>query len=122
MEDFNPVVILDDGERGSLSAIIGHPGFKVFQKLFKSVVDSFTIRLMNTSSVDEKSVLIMHRNSQVAAQLYTALINRINQETEMHVKAPRLTDKPIDPAEVLDIGDFVTNPNDYEYRLDEETF
>lgn len=100
---FAPELVLRDEERVNLAIIQTQPGFRVIQKIFKSAIDTFTLAMINAPE-DSDEALSKHRSAKVAAQLYTIFVNRVNQEVEVYVRAPRHTDKPIDITEVLDMG------------------
>ena len=91
-------------ERAHLAVWLTDPSFKIVQKLLEDEVKKFNISLIN--AVDPEQVVIRHSYAKVAAQIYLGLINRIQTEVELYTKAPKPSDKPIDPTEEsLDLGD-----------------
>jgi hypothetical protein len=108
MPDFNtyePEIQLNQQEVADLAGIVYHPGFKVFQKIGKSVVDQFVVSWINQKTDEE--VLIAHKLAKAAAQFYTMLIKRIDQEVTDLVTSTKLDQTPLDSAAALDLdGDF----------------
>lgn len=101
---FAPELILDEHQRRELAITVSQPGFKVMQELFFSAVGTFTLAMIN-SPEDSQETLSKHRSAKVAAQLYSQFIARVNQEVEQYLKLPRATDKPVDIAAILDMGE-----------------
>lgn len=101
--NFTPVLNLDAQELADLASILPHPGMKVLQKIGRSCVDQFAVSMINAEMDDD--VLRKHKYAKVAAQLLTAIVNRVNQEVQDYAARPRVDDPPLDIAKDLDIGD-----------------
>jgi len=105
MEEFIPEVTLEYGERAELATIISHPGFKIIDKIMKSVVAKFGVAMLNAPE-GSPEVYERHRSAKVAAQIYDGLINIINHEVQQYVGAPKASDKPVDPTSILDMEQY----------------
>lgn len=101
---FNPELELERKEIAELAAIYSQPGFKVLTKIHRTSVDWFVKNLLNTDGVKKDEVLIRHNQAQVAAQLYTLLLNYVNNLVHEYVHS-QPTNKLVESAEGLDIGD-----------------
>jgi hypothetical protein len=104
VKTYDPDMQLNHQEVADLAGIVYHPGFKVFQKLAKSVVDQFVVSWINKEKDEE--VLRAHRHAKVAAQFYTMLIKRIDQEVTDLVTSTKLDQTPIDSAAALDLDGY----------------
>jgi hypothetical protein len=112
---FNPEVALEREEAAFLATLASQPGFKVLQKIMRSGVDQFTVSMINTDESDEKAVLARHKLSKAAAVYYTWVTNVINNTIQEYIYSTP-TDKPVESAENLDIGEH-TDP---EFDTEEE--
>ena len=101
--DFTPELDLDAQELADLASILPHPGMKVLQKIGRSCVDKFAVRMLNADNDDE--VLLRHKYAKVAAQLLTAIVAKVNQEVNDYAARPRVTDPPLDVTKNLDTGE-----------------
>jgi hypothetical protein len=100
---FDPDLHLDYIDRGNLAQMAAMPGYKVLHKICRSEVDKFIVSLINEES--GPGVESAHRMAKAAAQFYTGVTNRVNEEVLQYTAAPRDTDKPQDVTEgILDIG------------------
>ena len=113
LEDFLPELELSDEDLTSIAGIIGHPGFKAYNKVWHHVVSTFAVKTINTEQSDRDLVLARHNASRVAAQLYQTVTNKINQSVSDFIHS-RPSDKPIDPTDNLDLGGVL------EYTIDGE--
>jgi hypothetical protein len=104
---FEPEVELQEEEVASLAAILSHPGFKVYMKIWKSAVDGFAVPLINADLADEKKIIKLQMAAKVAAQLFTSVTNQVN-EAVMMFTSTRTSDTPIDVAQNLDMGGLTT--------------
>lgn len=95
-------------EQADLAAIISTPGFKVLKDIAESECKKFINVLVNTDASDDAKVLANHKKAQVAAQLFSGFIERINEEISQYTNAPRPSDKPVDITKgLLDIDDIM---------------
>ena len=101
---FKPELMLDQQELSELVAIYGQPGFKVINKIHRTCVDWFVKQLINAPATDKEEVLVRHLQSQVAAQLYTLLLDSINNMVSEHIHS-QPSAKPVEAAQGLDFGD-----------------
>ena len=106
-KDFTPELHLERDEVALLAALMSHPGFKVFQKVCKTYVDVFALDMINADQADEKSVLAKHNAAKTAAQFYTMITARVNQEVNDYVVNAKESMKPVDSGAGLDMDDFV---------------
>ena len=83
MEDFEPIVELQEEEIASLAAIIQHPGFKVYMKIWKGVVQQFALPLINAESHEKEKILSLQLSAKVAAQLFTGVTSQVNEAVMM---------------------------------------
>jgi len=104
--EFNPELHLERDEVAMLGALMAHPGFRVFQKLCKTYVDVFALDMINADQANEKDVLAKHNAAKTAAQFYTMITNRINQEVNDYIVNARESEKPVDAGAGLDMGEF----------------
>lgn len=106
MKQFDPEVNLDHTDRAYLVAIASMDGYKVLNRLMRAEVDKFIVAQINADPADEAAVLAAHRMAKAAAQFYTGLTNRVNEEIVQYTNAPRDTDKPVDATEgLIDLGE-----------------
>lgn len=105
--EFDPVVELQPEEVAQLAAIINHPGFKVYNKVWKGAVDGFVIPLLNTPLEDEARILKLHMAAQIVAKLFATVVERVNEEVDQHI-ASRPSERPLDVTENLDMGGVTT--------------
>lgn len=111
IKGFNPEVNLDRAEQAALASIIAQPGWAVVQKIGKACVDQFVVQWIN--QVKEDDVIRTHKHAKVAAQFYTSLLNNIKFEVEKYIHTqPQI--KPLDPTEVLDIGEYTHSTDEIE--------
>ena len=101
---FKPELVLDQQEMSELAAVYGQPGFKVINKIHRTCVDWFVKQLINTDATKPEAVLIRHQQSQIAAQLYTLLLDSINNTVSEYIHSMP-SDKPVNAIEGLDFGD-----------------
>lgn len=107
MEDkfeFKPELELDQQDISELAAVYGQPGFKVICKIHRTCVDWFIKQLVNTDGVKKDDVLVRHMQAQVAAQLYTLMLDSINNVVAEYIHS-RPSDKPVNAAPGLDFGE-----------------
>ena len=115
-----PEIHLGRDEQAHLAAIRPMPGFGILLKIAKAEVDKFLLRLVNTPTTDRDAVITHHMTAQVAAQLLTGCVNKVNEELELYANAPRTTDIPVDVTEgILDIGEY-SRGDDIYYSEQEE--
>jgi len=107
-DKFDPDIHIGQDEAAALAAIMAHPGFKVVQKICRACVDQFIVGWIN--QVEDADVLRAHRHAKVAAQLYTMQLRMMKNVVDDYIHS-QPTDKPIDSAEALDIGEF-SHPED----------
>lgn len=103
--EFSPEIELTKEELSALASIYGQPGFKVLTKMFRSCVDWFAIKMINADPSDKEDVLAKHVQAKTAAQLYTLLLENINENVMQYIHSMP-SDKPIEAATGLDLGDF----------------
>jgi hypothetical protein len=103
LKTYEPEISLSAQEIGYLSGLVYHPGFAFFQKIGKSTVDRFILAWLNQKT--DADIIEAHRSAKVAAQLYTMLINRINQEVTDYRDTVKENSKPVDSGESLDMGE-----------------
>jgi hypothetical protein len=110
MEDnFNPVVELQPEEIASIAAILAHPGFKAYMKIWKGVVDNFVVKFLNVDYADDNKILKYHMVAKLAAQMFTDVTNRVNEEVDQFISS-RPSDIPVDvTANLLDMGEIATS-------------
>lgn len=100
---FDPDLTLTDMERAHLYATYSSEGFKIFQQILESEVAKFRVALDNADPANERAVLAAHQMSKAAAQFYTGLVRRVNEEINLYTNS-RQGDKPVDVTEgVLDL-------------------
>jgi len=107
--EFNPELELDRGEVSALAAIVSQPGFTVLQKIGKACVDQFVVKWINQEKPDD--VIRAHHRAKVAAQVFTALMQRIQYEVETYVQS-QPNDKPIEAGIGVDLGE-TTDPDTF---------
>ncbi len=99
---FNPEVTLEREEVAQLASLVAQPGFKSLQKIMRSGVDQFTVRMLNAGN--EEEVIAGHKLAKAAAMYYTWVTNTLtNSIAEYVYSVPN--DNPVESAENLDIGD-----------------
>jgi hypothetical protein len=101
---FKPELVLDQQEIAELAAVIGQPGFKVVAKIHRTCVDWFVRQLINTDVKDKDAIIARHMQSQTAAQLYTLVLDSINNTVDEYIHS-RPSDKPVDAVQGLDFGE-----------------
>lgn len=102
-------LMLDSKDRAELASTVATPGYQVHNKILKHVCDSFITQLLNTQATEPESVLINHQLAKVSAQIFTMIVNRVEEEMLIFRNYPKASDKPIDATEgVLDIGEYVS--------------
>ena len=115
--EFEPELHLETQEKADLVGTMSTPGFKILNKIAKASCDKFIVSLLNTETENKEAVYANFLKAQVAAQLYTMFVNKLNEERAIYLSLPRAGDKPIDTTEgLLDIGDLPS------IELDEEFF
>ena len=102
-----PEIDLTQDERAQLMQTISTPGQAVFNKVFKSVVDGYTTHLLNSPEGNRDVAYERLLMSKIAAQLFTSLVEHINQEISEYklfmAQSPLV--RPQDDTEsLLDIG------------------
>jgi hypothetical protein len=107
--EFNPDIELDRGEVSALAAIVSQPGFAVLNKIGKACVDQFVVTWINQDKPDD--VVRAHHRAKVAAQVYTALMQRIQYEVDMYIQS-QPNDKPIEAGIGVDLGEH-TDPETF---------
>lgn len=111
MEDkFEPVVELQEEEVASIAAIMSHPGFIAYNKVWRSAVDNFVVQLLNVPLENEAKILKLHMASKLIAQLFTTVVNNVNEKVHIYVNS-RPSDKPLDVTANLDLGGIDYNDN-----------
>ena len=75
-----PEIDLTNDDRAQLMQTISTPGQVVFNKIFKSVVDGYTTHLLNSPEGNKEVMYERFLMSKVSAQLFTSLVNHINEE------------------------------------------
>jgi hypothetical protein len=108
--EFNPVVILQPEEIASIAAIMGHPGFKAYNKVWRSAVDAFVIPLINTPLEEEDRILKLHMAAKVVSQLFTSVVEQVNEQVDQFISS-RPSDKPVDVTSSLDMGGLTAGDN-----------
>lgn len=99
MEKFDPDLRLDYLEKAHLHQVYAMPGYHVMHRLFRSEVDKFIVALINTDPSEPEKVITAQLLAKAAAQFYTGITNRINEEIVQYTAAPRAGDKPVDLTE-----------------------
>lgn len=107
MDRFEPEVVLNRSEQASLASLLGMPGYRIMHRLYRAEVDKFILHLINADERDSAGVIASHLLAKAAAQFYTAITSRVNEEVMQYTGAPQPGDKPQDVTEgILDIGDY----------------
>lgn len=118
---FNPQVELHPHQQASLAAMCATDGYPVLHILLRSIVDQYMIDLQNVEVQDETEVLAKHVVSKTAAQIYTSITNRINEEIISYKANMPDNGEPSDPTEaLLDIGPLASKFRDLEVQAFEE--
>lgn len=77
--------------------------------------DKFYLSMLNTSAGDEDEILAKFKLHKAAAQFYTGITARINEEVFSYTSTSRGADIPQDDTEgILDIGARASVPEDLE--------
>lgn len=113
---FNPDLQLDTTDRANLAGLSSNEGFKVLQRIMRSEVDKFVVKLINTDPAKPKEIIAAHRLAKAAAQFYTAISNRVNEEIQTYIATPREGDRPVDVTSgVLDFGQIAAELSDTDF-------
>ena len=110
-----PEIELTQDDRVQLMQTISSPGQAVFNRIFKSVVDGYTTHLLNSPEGNRDVAYERLLMSKIAAQLFTALVKRINDEVEtFRVVASQANPQvPQDDTErILNIGELASTFDD----------
>lgn len=101
----DPELQLDDTERAYLAMMVANiPAFGALTKIFEAEIEKFKVALINAQKPED--VITQHNLAKAASQFYVQVINRINQEIEIHHHTPKVNDQPVDATEgLLDLGD-----------------
>lgn len=102
-----PEIDLTQDERAQLMQTISTPGQAVFNKVFKSVVDGYTTHLLNSPEGNRDVAYERLLMSKIAAQLFTSLVEHINQEIaeyKLLMSQSPLVMPQDDTESLLDIG------------------
>jgi len=102
---FTPELELDRADESALASIVSQPGWKVFEKIGKVVADQFILKALNTDATKEADMVIRMRMAQVAAQYHTMLFNIVSNTVTEYIHS-QPSDKPIESAEAIDIGEY----------------
>ena len=119
-----PEIELTQDDRVQLMQTISSPGQAVFNRIFKSVVDGYTTHLLNSPEGNRDVAYERLLMSKIAAQLFTALVKRINDEVEtFRVVASQANPQvPQDDTErILNIGDPASTFEDLDDDATDET-
>lgn len=119
-----PEIELTQDDRAQLMQTISSPGQAVFNRIFKSVVDGYTTHLLNSPEGNRDVAYERLLMSKIAAQLFTALVKRINDEVEtFRVVASQANPQvPQDDTErILNIGDPASTFEDLDDDATDET-
>jgi hypothetical protein len=103
-----PEIELTSDERVQLYQTISTPGQAVVMKIFKAVVDGYITRMLNTPDGDKDTVYARFLMTKCAGQLFTLLVNRLNDEVDQYreAAAQNRPQVPIDGTQgILDIGE-----------------
>lgn len=101
---FEPEYVPDAAECASLTAIVKMPGNSVQHRILKSVVDKFLVELRHANTEDEKQCVERVRRSQVAAEIYQLMVDKVNSYVLAYTIAEEATNEDVAPdatAEVL---------------------
>jgi hypothetical protein len=107
--EFNPELNLDRSDQSALASIVNQPGFKIIERIGKYCADQFILNMLNTDETSEDDILIRFKMAKVGAQYHTMFMNAIVNEVVQYVHSTP-SDKPIESAENLDIGEY-THPD-----------
>ena len=110
-----PEIDLTQDERAQLMQTISTPGQAVFNKVFKSVVDGYTTHLLNSPEGNRDVAYERLLMSKIAAQLFTSLVEHINQEIaeyKLLMSQSPLVMPQDDTEPLLDIGTRASTPDD----------
>ena len=110
-----PEIDLTQDERAQLMQTISTPGQAVFNKVFKSVVDGYTTHLLNSPEGNRDVAYERLLMSKIAAQLFTSLVEHINQEIaeyKLLMSQSPLVMPQDDTESLLDIGTRASTPDD----------
>ena len=88
-------------EQAQLSAFIHTDGFRILDSIMKDEVLKFNTALLNAKKSED--VLQAHNLAKAAASFYQGVLNRINSEVYAYANTPKITDKPVDITEGLEI-------------------
>ena len=113
--EFDPEIELQPEEIGSIAAIMNHPGFKAYMKVWKGVVDQFVVEFLNVDYDDTQKILKYHMVAKLSAQMFASVTNRVNEEIYQYLGS-RPDEKPLDVTANLDMGELL-NPEDVEETL-----
>ncbi len=119
-----PEIELTQDDRAQLMQTISSPGQAVFNRIFKSVVDGYTTHLLNSPEGNRDVAYERLLMSKIAAQLFTALVKRINDEVETFrvVASQSNPQVPQDDTErILNIGDPASTFEDLDEDATDET-
>ncbi len=112
---FNPQVELHSHQKASLAAMCATDGYPVLHILLRSIVDQYMIDVQNVEIHNTDEIVAKVMVSKTAAQLYTAITERINQEVAMYMATMPDNEGPIDATEsLLDIGPLASKFRDLE--------
>jgi hypothetical protein len=101
----DPELKLTQNEQAHLKTLITMEGFKVLQQIMEASIERFKVALLNCDATDERKVLELHNRTKAAAQFYTDVINRVNNELEDYAAAknqPKVVDPNIENVLGLD--------------------
>jgi|ERR1039458_1800836 hypothetical protein len=92
---------LTDDERGVLSASVKQRGFEIMQRVMEDQVRKFNFALINADPANQDSVLAAHYLAKAVAQFYTSLMEKIENECQIHAYSNR---KPVieDATEIVE--------------------
>ena len=110
-----PEIELTQDDRVQLMQTISSPGQAVFNRIFKSVVDGYTTHLLNSPEGNRDVAYERLLMSKIAAQLFTELVKRINDEIETCrvVASQGRPQVPQDDTEkILNIGELASTFDD----------
>src|SRR5258706_1213987 len=98
-------------------------GFKVLHSIMRSECDKFIVAMINANPAEPREVLAKQALAKAAAQFYTAVTNRFNEERSIYTNAPHQNDKPLDSTEgILDLGELAEGLEHVPNLLGEENY
>lgn len=102
---FEPEITLAHSDRAMVAQTVGTHGWKVIERIMRSVVDKYLVALINVDESDDKAIVAAHKLSKAAAQVYTDSMSRVHQEVQQYYAVAGVPTVPVDVTEgLIDLG------------------